>query len=77
MTLVKKTKEGKFERTRHLDRPPKLLLAALNNLRSNHDMEGSKITSVLADLTTNHPRIAKQYLSSPGANEDRLVKDRL
>jgi nucleoside phosphorylase len=69
----KAVKNGEFERTGSLDRPPQLLITALRTLESTHDMEDNKIPLFLTELATNYPK-ARDKFSSPGAESDRLFQ---
>lgn len=59
---------GKYRRTRHLDKPPPLLLHALNEVRSNHLLGTSTFKDHLATLEKN-PTFARIT-----AGPDRLFK---
>lgn len=65
--------DGRLERTGSLDRPPQLLLTALHTLESTHDMEDSKISLFLEQMSTNYPKMAKKY-GYPSPGQDRLFK---
>lgn len=58
--LGKATGTG-FERTGSLDRPPKALLSALTAIKTNHEMEGHKISQFLEELAKKWPRLAPKY----------------
>ncbi|KAH8435052.1 uncharacterized protein LDX57_012681 [Aspergillus melleus] len=53
---------GGFERTGSLNRPPQVLMAALSKLISNHDLEGSKTGTYLADMMARYPPMTKYAL---------------
>lgn len=58
--LGKATETG-FVRTGSLDRPPKALLSALTTMKTNHEMEGHKISQFLEELAKKWPRLASKY----------------
>ncbi|KAL5088278.1 hypothetical protein Trisim1_006730 [Trichoderma cf. simile WF8] len=58
--LGKATGTG-FVRTGSLDRPPKALLSALTMMKTNHEMEGHKISQLLEELARKWPRLASKY----------------
>ncbi|KAH0592783.1 hypothetical protein MHUMG1_09428 [Metarhizium humberi] len=51
-----------FERTGSLNNPPTLLLRAVSKLRTDHDLEGSRIPEFLEELKTKWPDMTKGYL---------------
>ncbi|PKK51661.1 hypothetical protein CI102_2553 [Trichoderma harzianum] len=57
--LGKATETG-FVRTGSLDRPPMVLLSALTTMKTNHEMEGHKISQFLEELTKKWPRLASK-----------------
>ena len=65
--------DGRFKMTGSLDRPPQMLLTALHTLESTHDMEDSKISSFIEQMSTNYPKMASKY-GHPGPGRDRLFK---
>ncbi|KAL7912680.1 ankyrin repeat-containing domain protein [Trichoderma velutinum] len=58
--MGKETETG-CERTGSLDRPPKALLSALTTMKTNHEMEGHKISQFLDELAKKWPRLAFKY----------------
>ncbi|KAL6826777.1 ankyrin repeat-containing domain protein [Trichoderma sp. SZMC 28015] len=58
--LGKATETG-FVRTGSLDRPSKVLLSALTTMKTNHEMEGHKISQFLEELAKKWPRLASKY----------------
>ncbi|UKZ54630.1 hypothetical protein TrVGV298_008440 [Trichoderma virens] len=58
--LGKATENG-FVRTGSLDRPPKVLLSALTTMKTNHEMEGHKISQFLEELAKKWLRLASKY----------------
>lgn len=70
----KALKDGQFERTGSLGRPPQTLLTALRTLESTHDMEDSKIPTFLSEMIGNYPKLQSKYVS-PGPEDDRLFNE--
>lgn len=70
----KAVKEGHFERTGSLDRPPWTLLTALRTLEATHDMEDNKIPSFLSEMSTNYPKMRIKFIY-PGAENDQLFRE--
>ncbi|SPJ79524.1 uncharacterized protein FTOL_07915 [Fusarium torulosum] len=69
-----KAKEGgSFERSGSLNNPPTLLLTALTELESEHEMKGSRIQEYLDELKEKYPRLVPRYLRSDSL-EDVLFK---
>ncbi|KAL7963708.1 ankyrin repeat-containing domain protein [Trichoderma compactum] len=58
--LGKATETG-FVRTGSLDRPPRALLSALTTMKTNHEMQGHKISQFLEELAKKWPRLASKY----------------
>lgn len=65
------TTEGDFERRSHLNRPPDVLLHALQTLKMRNEMEEIGIQDALEYMTKNKPRMAKNY-AHPGPENDQL-----
>ncbi|KAF3007279.1 hypothetical protein E8E14_000430 [Neopestalotiopsis sp. 37M] len=55
---------GKFRRIGALNNPPTSLRTALAKLKTDHELEGSKISQYLEELQVRYPRLAKKYLRS-------------
>jgi nucleoside phosphorylase len=55
---------GEFERTGALDNPPRALLTALTKLKTNNELNGSKIPVYLNELKDRYPKAAEKYLRS-------------
>jgi nucleoside phosphorylase len=55
-------REARFENTGMLNRPPQILLTALAKLRANHEMEGSRIPHLLAEMGQKYPQMQTKYL---------------
>ncbi|KAK4067956.1 hypothetical protein Trihar35433_6516 [Trichoderma harzianum] len=66
--LGKATETG-FVRTGSLDRPPKALLSALTTMKTNHEMEGHKISQFLEELARKWPRLASKYTWNDGLKD--------
>lgn len=59
-----KANEDRFKRTGSLDNPPPLLLKAITELETGHEIVGSKIPDYLDELKRKWPRLAPKYLKS-------------
>ncbi|KAI1737533.1 ankyrin repeat-containing domain protein [Xylaria scruposa] len=59
--IGKGEKDGKFQRTGALNRPPRTLLTAVTKLETRHEMYGSKIPQYLAELEKIWPKLAPRY----------------
>ena len=70
--LGKDLGEGKFERKGFLRPPPTLLLTALATLQSQHDLDDSKLPTLLSQMIQRHPNLAKTGYVSPGSEKDCL-----
>lgn len=55
---------GEFERTGTLDNPPKALLTALTKLKTDNELNGSKVPMYLDELKVKYPKAAERYLKS-------------
>lgn len=64
---------GKFRRTGMLDKPPRVLLNALQTLKINHEINGSKLDHYLAEMITKAPRMAEGY-GHQGTESDQLYQ---
>lgn len=63
---------GHFERKGFLRSPPTVLLTALSNLQSRHDLKGSQIPSFLAEMIKRRPNLVKSGYGYPGPKMDCL-----
>jgi nucleoside phosphorylase len=63
---------GSFERKGFLRPPPTVLLTALSNLQSQHDLDGSKIPKFPAEMIKRRPNLAKSGYECPGPEKDSL-----
>jgi nucleoside phosphorylase len=70
--LSKNLGEGNFEHKGFLRPPPTVLLAALSNLQSQHDLDGSKVPKFLAEMIKRHPILAKSGYECPAPEKDCL-----
>jgi nucleoside phosphorylase len=70
--LGKNLGEGNFERKGFLRPPPTVLLTALSNLQSQHDLDGSQIPKFLAEMIKRRPNLAKSGYGYPGPENDCL-----
>jgi nucleoside phosphorylase len=55
-----------FERVGSLNSPPEALLKALNSLRAQARLEGSKVSSFLGDMLERYPHMAENESNEPG-----------
>ncbi|OQV00398.1 hypothetical protein CLAIMM_05895 isoform 2 [Cladophialophora immunda] len=70
--LRKNLGEGVFERKGVLRPPPTLLLTALTNLQSQHQIHGNQISGTLSTMIQRSPRLAKVGYMHPGPEKDVL-----
>ena len=70
--LRKNLGEGRYECKGFLRPPPSLLLTALANLQSRHQMRGNQIPEILADTIRRLPRLAQSGFMHPGLQKDAL-----
>lgn len=56
-----KKETGKFERTGTCNRPPNSLLAAVNRLKTEHEMNGSRIDEYLDEMAKKFPQLVSRY----------------
>jgi hypothetical protein len=55
----KSIKDGKFQRTSALNRPPSVIMTALAKLESIHKMEDSKASTYLSSMLVRYPKLSK------------------
>ena len=67
----KMQKEGVFERTGTLDKPPRPLLSAVQNLKAVHERKDSEVAEHLTQMLHNNPRMRKNF-DHPGRHHDGL-----
>lgn len=65
-----------FERTGSLNRPPTVLLTALQLLRTKHDLEGPRISQFLRDVEENYPKLMLSGYTRCDGLEDPLFTPR-
>jgi nucleoside phosphorylase len=70
--LRKNLGDDVFERKGVLRPPPTLLLTALANLQSRHQMHGNHISETLSAMVQRLPRLAKGGYVHPGLEKDML-----
>lgn len=58
---------GQFIRTGSLNRPPSVLLSAVNTLQARHRMEEPELTKYLAEMMLNYPKM-REGGTYPGPN---------
>ena len=63
--------EGRFVRTASSNRPPDVLLNAINTLQANHLMEEPQLTKHLSVMLSKYPKM-KQTSTYPGVQYDQL-----
>ncbi|KID85906.1 Ankyrin repeat-containing domain protein [Metarhizium guizhouense ARSEF 977] len=63
----------KFQETKHLNRPPSSLLAAVNGLRSQYAIGGHPLKKNIDDVLEKYPDLQEEY-SRPDPGSDRLYK---
>lgn len=63
--------DKKFKRTSSLDKPPTVLLNAVNVLRARHESDENKIVQNIAKVLECKPKMRKRY-QSPGPDHDVL-----
>jgi len=63
--------DGRFRRTGVLAKPPRVLLASVENLRAKHRMEGTRITEYLFEMLDNFPHMGRTY-GYQGEHHDQL-----
>ena len=69
----KTERDGKFRRTGSLDKPPPVLLHALQELKTFHETDGVELADSLALMVRNKPRMALKY-QHQGMENDVLFK---
>ncbi|KAL4883483.1 nucleoside phosphorylase domain-containing protein [Aspergillus karnatakaensis] len=72
--LGKAVRDGRFERTGALNRPPQILATAVSKLQAVHQMEGSRIPSFVDEIGKKYPRMRDAYTVS--YLQDRLFDAR-
>ncbi|GAB1317179.1 NACHT domain-containing protein [Madurella fahalii] len=75
--LAKAKSNNERERKDFLNKPPSVLLRALTALRAEHLISGSKIPSLLEEMWTAYPQMAKSTKTRPGFVHQGPETDRL
>jgi nucleoside phosphorylase len=70
--LGKETSSG-FQRTGTLNKPPAVLLSAVEQLRATHMMEDSQTSHYLSQMIERYPKM-KDHYSYPGTDHDQLFR---
>lgn len=66
----KAEKGGTFEPIGSLNHPPNLLLAALNKLETEHEINGSQVGNYLEQMGRRYPNLALKYLRSDSLKDE-------
>lgn len=69
----KMEKGGLFKRKGSLNKPPRVLLNALQDIKIRHITEGDKLVEHLSTMVTNSPRMAQTF-GYQGAEHDKLFE---
>jgi nucleoside phosphorylase len=69
--LGKVLPDGEFSRRGSLNKPPRVILNAVNRLRSEHLMTGNTIAKRLMEFLETYPD-SQAIFSNPGADQDQL-----
>lgn len=69
----KTIQEGRFMRTGSLNRPPGVLLGAVNTLQARHFMEEPELINYLAEIPQKYPRM-REAGTYPGSDHDQLFE---
>ncbi|EDN02548.1 predicted protein [Histoplasma mississippiense (nom. inval.)] len=67
-------KDGRFERTGALSKPPNLLLSSAGKLHARHIREGNSLMKNVSTLLSKFPRMRKGPLGDPGSAKDFLFE---
>ncbi|KAF3126810.1 hypothetical protein TWF703_010296 [Orbilia oligospora] len=70
--LGKAIGQNKLQRLGSLNKPPQVLLNAVAKLRSNHDLEDSKVLNILSVRLTARLKKTQAIFSHQGASNDNL-----
>ena len=57
----KTVEEGKFIKTRSLDKPPTAVRSAVSKLRARHESEGSAIGEYISKMLESKPMMRKKF----------------
>ncbi|KAK6532498.1 hypothetical protein TWF281_006687 [Arthrobotrys megalospora] len=69
----KRVREGRFERTGTLNKPPQTFLTAVAKLQADHERAGSRIPAFLSEMLHKHPDMATKY-THRGQEQDILFE---
>ena len=69
----KMDKDGQFVRTGALSKPPRFVLTALSQLKSNTKLHGSGLPKYVSKMFLKHPNLRDDF-RRPGPHEDRLFQ---
>ena len=69
----KVTRDGGFQRTGALSKPPLILLTAVSKLQSENERNGSQVPAILSKMQEAYPRMAGSY-SYPDREKDVLFQ---
>ncbi|PGG98005.1 hypothetical protein GX51_07047 [Blastomyces parvus] len=67
-------KDGRFERTGALSKPPNLLLGTVEKLRAKHYRQGSDLSKNMAAVLSKFPKMRKGPLKDPRSSKDLLFE---
>ncbi|EGX48224.1 hypothetical protein AOL_s00080g349 [Orbilia oligospora ATCC 24927] len=70
--LGKAIGQNELQRLGSLNKPPQVLLNAMAKLRSNHDLEDSKVPNILSSRLAARPKKTQALFSHQGASNDNL-----
>jgi nucleoside phosphorylase len=70
--LGKSIGDSHFQRKGFLKPPPTILLTALATLQADHNLDGSQVPAILADMIKRHPNLVKNGYGFPGHERDCL-----
>ncbi|KAI0403025.1 hypothetical protein F4802DRAFT_608355 [Xylaria palmicola] len=65
----KQENEDNITRTGSLNKPPTLLLTAVGDLKSEHEIRGSNIPDYLKEMASRYPRLTSKYLRSESLDD--------
>jgi hypothetical protein len=71
MISAKQSRQGVFERTGSLNKPPQILLTAIARLQADQMMETSRIPEYLSEMIATYPRMRAEF-TYRGQEQDRL-----
>lgn len=75
--LFKAKSGGKRERKGFLGRPPTVLLNALASIQAEHELDDSRVPSLLQEMLGKHPKLGKKSKQNPGFVHQGVDNDRL